>query len=282
MSIANRDQAERWNEGEDVTHWITNQVGYDRMLAPFTYAILAAAKLRSGDRVLDVGCGCGATTRTAARIVKPGEAVGLDLSFPMLARARSDAESDGLKNAAFIEGDAQTYDFETGSFDSVISRFGVMFFSEPVTAFANLRRATRRGGQLAFVCWQPLTENEWLLVPGAALAEYVLLPDPGPPDAPGMFAFADPDRVRGLLAKAGWDVTEITSLRPSIQIGGSPSLDEAVDFLRTGSLGRAVLASVDPQTEERAVGSVRAALRRYSDSDGVRLSAAVWVVKATS
>jgi SAM-dependent methyltransferase len=200
----------------------------------------------------------------------------------MLARARSDAESDGLKNAAFIEGDAQTYDFETGSFDSVISRFGVMFFSDPVTAFANLRRATKRGGKLAFVCWQPLTENEWLLVPGAALAEYVLLPDPGPPDAPGMFAFADPDRVRGLLAKAGWDVTEITSLRPSIQIGGSPSLDEAMDFLRTGSLGRAVLASVDPQTEERAVGSVRAALRPYSDSDGVRLSAAVWVVKATS
>ena len=175
MSIANTAQAEHWNTGDGVAHWITNQARYDRMHAPFTALILDAADLHPGGNVLDVGCGCGGTTLAAARLVAPGQATGLDLSGPMLARARSGAEAAGLSNAVFQQGDAQVHELEPGTFGTVISRFGVMFFADPVAAFANIRSATRPGGRLVFACWQPLAANPWLLVPGAALAELSLI-----------------------------------------------------------------------------------------------------------
>ena len=283
MSIANTDQAERWNAGEDMAHWITNQARYDRMNEPFTALILAAAALRPGNGVLDVGCGCGGTTLAAARLIAPGQAVGIDLSGPMLARARADAEAAGLGNAVFEQGDAQVHPFEPGRFDAVISRFGTMFFADPVAAFANIRSATRPAGRLVFACWQPLAANQWLLVPGAALAEHV--PPPagfGSGDGPGMFAFSDPDRIRQILAAAGWDDIEITSEHVSILVGGGGSVEDALEFLRTGSMGRTMLAGADAGTVDRAVASVRAALAPYADAEGVRLGAAVWLVQATA
>jgi SAM-dependent methyltransferase len=198
----------------------------------------------------------------------------------MLARARADAQSAGLANASFIEGDAQVHSFEPGSFDVVISRFGVMFFADPAAAFTNLHTATKPGGCLVFVCWQPMTENQWLLVPGAALAEHIPLPDPGPPDAPGMFALADSGRMRGILASAGWRDIQITPVHTPILLAGGGTIDDAIEFLRTGSLGRAMLAGADPATQARAVASVRAALAPYADDEGVHLGAAVWLVRA--
>src|SRR5512146_1639166 len=194
MNIVNTAQAEHWNTGDGVAHWLDNQARYDRMNAPFADMILDAAGLRPGTAVLDVGCGCGATTLAAARLVAPGQAVGLDLSGPMLARARASAAAAGLGNAEFRPGDAQVHALEPARFGAVISRFGVMFFADPVAAFANIRSAAQPAARLAFVCWQPLAANQWLAVPGAALAEHVPPADFGSGDGPGMFAFADPDR----------------------------------------------------------------------------------------
>ena len=150
MTIANDEQARHWNSDE-ASHWVTHQADHDRMLAPFTGMLLDAAMLSPGDRVADVGCGCGATTRAAAQAVAPGPVLGVDLSAPMLAQARADARAAGLANAVFEQADAQVHPFGDGSFDTVISRFGIMFFSDPVAAFANLRRATRPGNRLTFV-----------------------------------------------------------------------------------------------------------------------------------
>ena len=280
MDPVNREQAEHWNSEQAAGHWITHQARHDRMLEPFLTLILDQATISTGDHVLDIGCGCGATTRAAAALATAGEVVGIDLSAPMLARARADARSAGLANASHIEGDAQVHPFEQGSFDVVISRFGVMFFADPAAAFANLRTATKPGGRLVFVCWQPMTENQWLLVPGAALAEHIPLPDPGPPDAPGMFALADPGRIRGILASAGWRDIGITPVHTLILLAGGGTIDDAVEFLRTGSLGRTTLAGADPATQARAVASVRAALAHYADHEGVHLGAAVWLVRA--
>ena len=213
MSIANTDQAEHWNTGDE-RRSLDRQPG---PLRPHARAVRGhdPRRRRAAPRwtVLDVGCGCGGTTLAAARLVAPGEAVGLDLSGPMLARARADAEAAGLGNAAFRQGDAQVHALEPARFDAVMSRFGVMFFADPVAAFENIRSATRPGGRLVFVCWQPLAANQWLLVPGAALAEHVRPAGFGTADGPGMFAFADPDRIRPILAEAGWRDVEITGAR---------------------------------------------------------------------
>ena len=282
MDPANREQAEHWNSEQAAGHWITHQARHDRMLEPFLTLILDQATISTGDHVLDIGCGCGATTRAAAALATAGEVVGVDLSAPMLARARADAQSAGLANTSFVEGDAQAHPFEPGSFDVVISRFGVMFFADPDAAFTNLHTATKPGGRLVFVCWQPMTANQWLLVLGAALAEHLPVPDAGPPDAPGMFALADPGRIRGILAGAAWHDIEITPVHTPILVGGEGTIDDAVEFLRTGSLGRTMLAGADPDTQARAIASVRTALAPYADEEGVRLGAAVWLVRVVA
>jgi SAM-dependent methyltransferase len=280
MSIVNRDQADHWNDDGVIRQWVTHQERYDTMLAPFADMLITQAALASGDRVLDVGCGCGATTIAAARAVRLGLAHGVDLSAAMLERARSDAATAGLANISFKLADAQVNLFAADSFDVVISRFGIMFFADPVAAFANIRSATRRGGRVVFVCWQALTANPWLLVPGSALATVVPLPDPGPPDSPGMFAFGDPDRIRDVLSAAGWLRVSVTERHLPILVGGAGTLDEAVEFLRNGTLGRSALAGVGPSIEARALNAVRTALAPHADRDGVRLEAGVWLVTA--
>src|ERR1700751_5277218 len=225
MSIANTGQAEHWNTGPGVAHWVVNQARYDRMHAPFTALILDAAALRPGGNVLDVGCGCGGTTLAAARLVAPGRALGLDLSGPMLARAQADAEAAGLGNAAFRQGDAQVEPLEPAGFEVVISRFGVMFFADPVAAFANIRSATRPGGRLTFACWQQLSANEWLTVPFGALGAHLPKADLGDPGAPGMFSLDEPDRIRRVLTEAGWHDIAIASQEVPVLVGGG-DLDE--------------------------------------------------------
>lgn len=278
MTIANRDQAEHWNSCDQAGRWVGHQDQYDRMLAPFASMVLGAAALSPGEHVLDVGCGCGVTTRDAARAVTPGTVTGIDLSAPMLERARESAARAALANVSFQQSDAQTQRFPL-AFDAVISRFGVMFFADPVAAFANLRAAARPGGRLVFVCWQSLAANEWLTVPGAALAEHLPVPDLADPGGPGMFALAEPGRVRSVLEDSGWNGISVTPARTPILVGGG-SIEDAVTFLRTGPMGRRHLDGADAETQARAIAAVRAVLARHGNQDGVYLDAAVWLVHA--
>jgi len=157
-----------------------------------------------------------------------------------------------------------------------------MFFADPVAAFANIRSATRPEGRLVFVCWQPLAANQWLLAPRAALAEHVPPGGFGSGDGPGMFAFADQDRIRQVLAGAGWRDVTVASEQAQILVGGGGSVDEALEFLRTGTMGRTMLAGADAETAARAVASVRDVLAEHADAEGVRLGAAVWLVQAAA
>jgi SAM-dependent methyltransferase len=279
---ANAEQAAHWNSGEEVGHWLKSQARYDQMLSVFSVMIFDAIRLEAGESLLDVGCGSGATTRAAAELVAPGTAFGVDLSEAMLERARADAEAAGITNISFEQADVQVHPFPAEIFDAVISRFGIMFFDDPVAAFANLRRATRPGGRLAFVCWQALGENEWLLVPGAAVAEHVPLPPPTAPGAPGMFAFANPDRPREVLETAGWRAVTVTSRHTPMLVGGGGTVDDAVQFLREGSIGRTLLANAAPAAASRALGAVRDALAAHVAPAGVQLDAAVWLCQATA
>ncbi|MEZ0448031.1 class I SAM-dependent methyltransferase [Cellulomonas sp. ICMP 17802] len=257
-------------------HWVVHRDRYDRMYEPFQDALLAAADIRSGESVLDVGCGYGTTTLAAAALARPGPVTGIDLSPTMLALARAGAA--GTSTVSFVEDDAQTHDFPPSSFDVVVSRFGVMFFADPLAAFATLRRATRPGGRLAFVAWRSPADQPWLCVPGAAVARYVELPDLTNGGGPGMFALADADRVRALLGAAGWTGVELAPVTTPLLLGRSP--EDTVDFLRSGSLGSRTLDGTDADTEARALAEARAALARYTRPDGVRLDAGVWLVQA--
>jgi SAM-dependent methyltransferase len=278
----NAEQVRYWNEVAG-PRWVLFQERLDRELAVFAEAVLERAKPAAGEAALDVGCGCGATTlELGRRVGAKGRSLGVDVSRPMLERARARAAAAGAAQVAFLEADAQTAALEPAAFDLLVSRFGVMFFTDPTAAFANLRRAMRPGGRVTFVCWQKIADNPWLLVPLGAVAQELPLPAPPPPDAPGPFAFADAERVRGLLERAGYGGVAFEDLRLAVSFGGG-TLDEAVEFaLEVGPASAALReANVGPDVRARVVGAVRAALEPFAAESGVvRLASAAWLVSA--
>ena len=270
----NAQQAIYWNEGAGPT-WAELQEPLDRQLAPLGHAAMAALSPKPGERLLDIGCGAGATSLDLARTVSPGGHVtGADISRTLLDVARR--RSEGVDGVDFLEADVQTHRFAPASFDAVFSRFGVMFFSDPAAAFINIRGALKPGGRLAFVCWRTPAENPIMTLPMAAALAHV--PPPSPPEAgaPGPFAFADPERVRNILATAGFrDVT----LAPHNEKVGAGDLETMVGLsLRVGPLGG--LLREHPEQRDVVIASVREALKAHEGPDGVRLDAATWIVTA--
>jgi len=281
--LANAKQISYWNE-QAGPRWVELQDRLDAQLGPLGEAVLDAAALGPGDRVLDVGCGCGASSRAAAARVAPGgRVVGMDVSAPMLARGRELARADGAPGLSFVEADAQVHAFEAGAFDAVVSRFGVMFFDAPEAAFANLRRALAPGGRIAFVCWQALGRNAWMAVPLAAAAKHLDgLPPPPDPHAPGPFAFADADRVGAILAGAGFADARLEPLEGAISIGGAATVEEAGRFaVEMGPLGKLLRdRGADEALRERVVRSAAEALEPYAAEGGVAAPYAAWLVTA--
>jgi ubiquinone/menaquinone biosynthesis C-methylase UbiE len=276
-AVANVDQFEAWN-GEHGTRWVASADRRDHVLAPVADVLLEAARPAIGEAVLDVGCGCGATTLAAAELVSPdGFVTGVDLSAPMLAVARQRAERAECSNVRFVQADAQTHRAES-RVDLVISRFGTMFFGDPVAAFTNLAALLTAGGRFCIATWQPLAANDWLTVPGAALLGYADLP-PAEPGAPGMFAQSDPDTVRRVLTAAGLTDVSLDPVTVTNTIGAT--VTDAVDYLAESGPGRAILESIADADRDDALAAVHDALRPHLGDEGVRLDAAVWVVHAT-
>ena len=274
----NAEQITYWNE-QTGPKWVAGQERLDRMIAPFGDAAMAALGLRSGERVIDVGCGCGDTSLALARqVTASGSVLGVDISEPMLERARDRARHDGCSQAHFLTADAQTHGFDAGAADALFSRFGVMFFAHPTAAFANLGRALRAGGRLAFACWQPVTENPWMFVPIMAAAQVVALPPPPAPDAPGPFAFGDRARVTTILQEAGFHDVAIEGFAPSLTVGGGGDLDEAVRFVLQLGPTAAALRDASPDQLTRVSVAVRDALQPFVTPDGVVMASASWIV----
>jgi len=279
MDGPNAEQFRYWNE-EAGPAWVEHQAQFDQLVAEPGRVALAKAAPARGERVIDVGCGCGGTLlELAARVGPEGRVRGLDLSAPMLARARERIRAAGLRNAAVEHGDAQVFRFEPGGADLIFSRFGVMFFADPVTAFANLGAALRRGGRLAFVCWRALEQNPWVRVPMAALAPHLPMPPPADPQAPGPFALADAARVHAILERAGFAEIRIEPVDLMLEIPGA-GVREAADFLlKMGPSGRAVRESGLRDLEPLARVLVEV-LAPHARASGVRMPGAVHVVSA--
>ncbi len=277
---SNADQIEFWNSDE-AGHWVRHQDRYDAMLAPFTTAVLELAALAPDDSVVDVGCGTGFTTCEAARRAPAGATLGIDVSTPMIEAARRRAETDGLRNVEFVVADAQVASFDADR-DVLISRFGVMFFDDPVVAFANLRRVMRGSGRVAFASWRPMLENEWMAVPCMAALAHVPAPAPPDPDAPGPFAFGDRERVMGILTEAGYRDVAIEPFDTPIVIAGGGTVDEVVAFVRSTGMGRLLLADPADPGVAAALDAMRDAFEAHVTPRGVELGAATWLVTARS
>jgi SAM-dependent methyltransferase len=279
MQDTKNDQSTLWN-GLAGRGWVEAREALDRMFKPFEDLLVEAVPPGSRGPVLDVGCGTGATTFAVARALSANSAansraIGIDISAPMLEAARARAEREHAP-AEFILADAQEYPFEPASIETIVSRFGVMFFDDPVRAFANLRRALRSGGRLRFLAWRGADENPFMTAAERAAAPLVPNLPVRRPDAPGQFAFGDGQRVRRILEAGGWEAIDI---RP-IDIECTLSEEDLSRYMALmGPVGR-ILQDVDERTRARVLEAVRAAFDPFVHAGQVRYTAACWLADA--
>ncbi len=272
----NAEQIEFWN-GDVAQSWARNQEAMDSLLAPISRVVIERSAVSAADSVLDIGCGCGSTSLA---MVERGAAVtGIDVSDPMLAIARSRAEQQNLE-ADFILADALTHPFDP-DFSLLFSRFGVMFFADPVAAFQNLSTGMSGEGRVCFACWRPFLENDWFVVPMSAASKFLPPTEPVDPRAPGPFAFSDKDYVAGILETAGYRNIEIDPVDEVLAIGDTSDIEQAIDFyVKVGPLAR-VIAELEEPKRTDALNAVREILQPHMTDQGLRLKSACWLVKAT-
>lgn len=268
---SNLAQERAW-DGTEGTSWAVHADLLEQMPARYDAALLDAAGIGDGARVLDVGCGTGSLTRDAARRARSGSALGVDLSSAMVEAAEERAVRAGTTNAAFVRADAQVHPFPTAGFDVVVSRTGAMFFGDPSAAFANLARATAPGGRLALITWQALPRNEWMVEIAGTLAGRPL--PATPPPGPGPFSLSEPDVVRLLLGGAGFGDVEVSDVREPVQFGVDPV---AARDVMVGLLGW-MLDGRDATERDRARAALLATMQAHAGPHGVTFGSAAWLV----
>jgi SAM-dependent methyltransferase len=274
--IANVEMAKAWDE--EGVGWTENADRYDASSVAIWQRFLDADLIRAKDRVLDIGCGTGRSTRDVARLATRGSVLGVDLSSQMLELARERSAADGLTNVQFVHADAQVHPFEPDSFDIAISSFGAMFFADRDAAFANIGRTLRPGGRIALLAWRTLGENAWLVAFREALAAGRDLPLP-PLGAPGPFGLADVESATASLTGAGFHEVVYTPIDESIFLG--TDADDAYDFVRRMGVFRGLTNDLDDDTRDEAVAKLRAMLADHETSQGVLLASGVWLITAS-
>jgi ubiquinone/menaquinone biosynthesis C-methylase UbiE len=275
MSNDNSQQIEFWN-GSTAINWVAAEERMDELLAPLSQHVIKRADIQAGEAAIDIGCGCGGTSRAMA--AAGARVLGIDISTPMLDRAKAQQGTDG--QTEFIEADAANYSFDA-NFDLLFSRFGVMFFADPVAAFANLRSALKPTGRLCFICWQAISENAWLAVPTAAAQPFLPAADAADapdPLAPGPFSFADPEHLSQVLNDAGFSDVAVEAYPVEMQVG--ENLAEAMEFYTQVGPLSGVLGSLEPQARESAVAAVEQALISLKTDNGFALPGGCWIATA--
>ena len=274
----NADQIAYWN-GPAGQRWTDRQAVQDVLLAPVSDLLIDRARVGAGERVVDVGCGCGSTTIALAQRTGPaGHVLGIDISAPMLARARQVAPPGSPVD--FVLADATVYPFDPAGFDLLTSRFGVMFFAEPAVSFANMRNGLKPSGRLAFACWREPRENPWMMAPMQAVWRHVpKLPPPGP-EEPGPFAFASEARVHRILGEAGFSGIAMEPCQLTLDVAVGRGLDAAVEaVVEIGPASRA-LEGHPEEVRVAAKNSVREALAPFVVGQTVPLGGSIWIVTA--
>lgn len=269
-----------WNDSGG-RMWVIYQHIIEVSMAPFGQKVMDILDFNDGERVLDIGCGCGGTTLEIAQLVgSNGYVFGVDISEMIIESAKNKACKENANNIIFKCVDAQTYSFVFNEFDVVFSRFGVMFFDEPVVAFQNIRKSLVAGGRMAFVCWQPIEDIEWISLPRNIVGNYITLPPLSEPNEPGGFSFGNTDRVEKILRLAGFVDIVIEKFNSKINIGADMS--EAMEFMTHIGPAGSVLdnSDIDSKTQVKFTNDLYAALQEYQTKQGIELGSAMWIVTA--
>ena len=276
----NAPQIEYWN-GPAGDKWATFADSQDAILESLGSAAMHACGIHPGHAVIDIGCGSGTTTiEIARRVGAEGRVLGVDISTPMLEVGRARLAALGVGGVTFENADVSTYPFESGTFDRIFSRFGVMFFIDPVRAFKNIRGGLKSGALLAFVCWQTLDKNPWMGIPLTVASRHVPAPPPADPDAPGPLAFANPDRVRNILSEAGFGDINVEPLETLLLI--DRDVPGTVDHLLQLGPATRLLGDASEDIKARVAADLADAMSEYLTDSGVMLGSATWIVSATA
>jgi SAM-dependent methyltransferase len=277
QTTPNAQQVEYWNSPAAQT-WVRLQTRLDRLFHQLTLVALEQAAPQPGERAIDIGCGCGATVlELAGRVGPGGHVLGVDLSEPMLDLARKRTAAAGYTQVTLERADMATYGFTPHSFDLAFSRFGVMFFDDPVAAFANSHGALKSTGRLVFACFRSMAENPWVLEPLKAVQHLLPSSPPPGPEEPGQFAFADPDRVHRILQAAGFRDIRFARHDPVMQLG---DMAQATEFAcQIGPIGRALIGASE-NLRAAVRDALAAAYRQHDGPDGINLSGGNWIVAA--
>ena len=279
MEDKNTKQKDFWS-GKGGDYWVEKQSEMDIMLNPLGEKALVKLGLQSNSKVLDIGCGCGATTLEIAKIVSEGAVTGLDISVPMLDKAKSEAKIQGIANVDFKVIDVQVEQLGYEEYDSVYSRFGVMFFDDPFEAFKNIFSSVKVGGELSFVCWQDPSLNPWQSLSLQVIREYLDMPSP-PPRSPGPFAFHEKDYVKEILEKSGFSNISFDNNQEDITMFAGKSLEEASeDYLAINPVVTEMLKDSTDDLKSEIVESLKEAFSDFHRGDGLVFPSATWVVSA--
>lgn len=274
--IANREMAKHW-DGEEGDDWTDNAERYDATDRYLWHEFVSKVPVGESERIVDVGCGTGKSTREVARAARAGRVLGIDLSSRMLDYARRRSDEEGLTNVEYVQGDAQVHPFPAAAFDLAISLFGAMFFNDPVAAFSNIRQALRPNGRLACVTWQRFEQNDWLRMLFDALVAGRRLPSPEP-GMPGPFGLADDDAVYRILDEAGFVDVDITALDAPVWFGHN--VEQAWEFVAGMGIVRGLTQDLDEVAKGQALDRARHVIAAHDTPEGVLVGAAEWLITA--
>lgn len=276
----NAGMAEFWN-GNGGKNWLSREARLEASLRPFGQQAMAAGAITGGQQILDIGFGCGdSTIEMANKVGVQGQVHGVDISVAMVAAAESKAAEKGVANVSFECADAQTKVFSGNSYDLIFSRFGVMFFDDPIAAFKNIYTSLKPGGRLAFICWAPRDQNAWVGLPLQIVAKHLALPAPPGSDEPGPFSLSEEPRVSGILGAAGFANIVVEPFQTPFVLGGD--VDEALSFLmQLSPAGGAINnAEADEETRARITLDMAELLKSHKSDKGVSMNAAALLVTA--